>query len=1064
LQSITLKGKQMARARVLIVEDERVVALDLRHRLSSLGYTVAGSVSSSSEALAAVQATQAELVLMDIRIKGEPDGIETARQIRSLYNIPVIYVTAYADDVTVQRAKLTEPFGYLVKPYDDHALRLAIEMALSKHRAETAERQRVQETLEESEERYRALVENTQDIIFTLLPDGAISSLNPAFETLTGWPARRWIGRSFAPLIRPDQLAPALEQYQALLKGETPPVFETYLRCRNDNYAVLEVFATPLVKNGQISSIVGSARDITERKRMQEDQLRRRRALHLMISSMPNLLLIINSRDCLSAFYAPPEMARIFDLSDELIGMPFTETLPPALAEAIVTALEPVRQSGRRWEGELSLVHKDETYHLKVTVSAVVDSSDVLVIVDDITQLKQAEQALRESEERYRLVTEEMPIGIGILQDMQLVYTNRFLREMWWEDEEPSLERLLQYVPPDQAQQLMARTSGLLAGEDAQGPFEITVRDTAGQQRSLVFQGSVIQYGGKQAILGTAQDITERRLMEKAEIEQRNLAEALRDTSAALSSTLDLAEVLDRILDNLDRVVPHDAASIMLLEDGIARVARHRGYDLRGQAENMAALELPVAEYATLRTMADTKRPLVIPDVTQYTGWANISDTAWVCSHAAAPILVEGSLAGFICVDSATPDFFSPEQASRLEAFTYQVGAAIRNARLYDEISRHEHYLETLRRVSWRAVPVRSRGALAQAVTAGLVEEFAYAYACVFLLDQTGQSLVMIGEASLGPMPPNIGVRLPITQGIVGRAIRDNLPVLLPDVAQAEDYLPIAGLPARSELAVPIRQQGRPIGVLNIEATKLNAFDELDQEVLLELAEQLALSLENVTLYEQARETAAEAERQRLARDLHDAVSQTLFSASVIAEMLPRIWQRNPGSVPGRLAQLHRLIRGAIAEMRTLLLELRPTALTETDLSILLSHLVDAMAGRTSMDISFEAKGEGPLPPDVQVGLYRIAQEALNNVLKHSHATAATVQYRKQTRRAELRVKDNGRGFEAGTASPDRLGLSIMQERAGEIGAIITVNSGEGRGTEVAVVWPSADAQGDANG
>jgi signal transduction histidine kinase len=206
-------------------------------------------------------------------------------------------------------------------------------------------------------------------------------------------------------------------------------------------------------------------------------------------------------------------------------------------------------------------------------------------------------------------------------------------------------------------------------------------------------------------------------------------------------------------------------------------------------------------------------------------------------------------------------------------------------------------------------------------------------------------------------------------------------------------------------------------------------------------------------LYEQAQALAVIEERQRLARDLHDAVSQTLFSANIIAEALPRIWERDPDRAQRRLPQLHNLTRGALAEMRTLLLELRPTALVDVDLSELLQQAVDAFSGRTRTVASLVVTGRRPLPEDVQVALYRIAQEALNNVAKHARATEATIHLKRGPEGVELHIRDNGQGFEPDRVPPGHMGLHILRERARAIGATLEIVSQPGDGTDVVVVW-----------
>ncbi|MBW1678202.1 MAG: PAS domain S-box protein [Deltaproteobacteria bacterium] len=206
-------------------------------------------------------------------------------------------------------------------------------------------------------------------------------------------------------------------------------------------------------------------------------------------------------------------------------------------------------------------------------------------------------------------------------------------------------------------------------------------------------------------------------------------------------------------------------------------------------------------------------------------------------------------------------------------------------------------------------------------------------------------------------------------------------------------------------------------------------------------------------LAQRAKEEAAAAERNRLARDLHDAVSQTLFSASIIAEVLPRLWERNQNEGRRRLDEIRQLSRGALAEMRTLLLELRPAALVEIELSDLLHQLGESITGRARVPIDVEVKGQCSLLPEVKVALYRIAQEALNNVAKHATASQAKVNLHCQPEQVELYVRDDGQGFDMASIPPDSLGLGIMRERAKEINASLTVESKIGHGTEVVVIW-----------
>jgi ligand-binding sensor domain-containing protein/signal transduction histidine kinase len=218
------------------------------------------------------------------------------------------------------------------------------------------------------------------------------------------------------------------------------------------------------------------------------------------------------------------------------------------------------------------------------------------------------------------------------------------------------------------------------------------------------------------------------------------------------------------------------------------------------------------------------------------------------------------------------------------------------------------------------------------------------------------------------------------------------------------------------------------------------------------------------TLKRSEMEEAVAAERNRLARDLHDAVTQTLFSASLIAETLPRSWERDQDKGRRLLKELRQLSRGASAEMRTLLLELRPAAMIETNLSDLLHQLAEAASGRGGVPVNVTVEGECALSSEVHIALYRIAQEALNNAIKHARAGQVKVHLRstpfpsketasRQREKVELVVRDDGRGFNPNDVSPDHLGLVIMHERAEAIGATLEIESGHRSGTQIKVMW-----------
>jgi CheY-like chemotaxis protein len=168
----------MAKAQILIVEDDWIVAEDIQTSLKKLGFSVSAIVPSGEEALKKAKEDNPDLVLMDIMLEGEMNGTEAAEQMRALFNIPVVYLTAYADEDMVERAKVTEPFGYVIKPFEDRELKTAIEIALYKHKME--------KQLKESKEWLSTTLKSIGDAVIATDKKGNVTFMNPAAESLTG--------------------------------------------------------------------------------------------------------------------------------------------------------------------------------------------------------------------------------------------------------------------------------------------------------------------------------------------------------------------------------------------------------------------------------------------------------------------------------------------------------------------------------------------------------------------------------------------------------------------------------------------------------------------------------------------------------------------------------------------------------------------------------------------------------------------------------------------------------------------------------------------------------------
>ena len=256
----------MSDINILVVEDESIIAMDLKVRLLKLGYGVAGLVSSGEEAVAKALDLQPNLILMDIMLRGGIDGVEAARQIQAQMSIPVIFVTAYSDKHTLQRAKLTDPFGYLTKPFEDANLYTAIEIALYKHSAE--------KSLKEKEQWLAATLRSIGDGVITTDTYGRVTFMNPVAEALTGWSSEEALGDQIDQVFRINDAEgnTAAGGHLTLEGSESGLSAPRLLVSRAGDHIPVEKTETAIVgERGQVAGKVVTFRNVADRQRAERE-------------------------------------------------------------------------------------------------------------------------------------------------------------------------------------------------------------------------------------------------------------------------------------------------------------------------------------------------------------------------------------------------------------------------------------------------------------------------------------------------------------------------------------------------------------------------------------------------------------------------------------------------------------------------------------------------------------------------------------------------------------------------------------------------------------------------
>lgn len=325
--------------------------------------------------------------------------------------------------------------------------------------------------------------------------------------------------------------------------------------------------------------------------------------------------------------------------------------------------------------------------------------------------------------------------------------------------------------------------------------------------------------------------------------------------------------------------------------------------------------------------------------------------------------------------------------------------------------------------------------------------------ALVTLLSTEGPGQRQFVRATFGEgMNEHVGMELPIEGNLTGLVIRTGLPQLSrhpssdprlnQDLVRAGNWQDV--------IEAPIRTKEKVLGVLVVASAQPLRFDEQHLRLLTLLANQAGRLLEITDLHTKAREVAVLEERNRLARELHDSVTQVLFGLTLNLEAASALFEKKPQRSAELMTRSQEMAAEALAEMRSLIFELRPAALQEKGLAMALSNHVNLFRRRQSIDVSLTLEGEGRLPPEIEFGLYRVAQEALNNIAKHARAKQVSVRLEVNPDCAYLEISDDGVGFDlAGRAGAQSFGMIGMRERVASLQGSLTVESAPQQGTTI---------------
>lgn len=651
--------------------------------------------------------------------------------------------------------------------------------------------------------------------------------------------------------------------------------------------------------------------------------------------------------------------------------------------------------------------------------------------------------------------------GVAVLdEDLRVLYVNPAAAELLGFAPDALRERSALVTVPQHTREATREVFRQMSTGAGRGAGTIVRPD--GQEREIEYSMVVFEASGRKRFSGFFRDITGSRRGHQRE-----------QAFARIAASVAFAESLETTLDGLAASVAEatamTACAVVVCDDTSPRlrVAGTHGlpadYGERFQAALDAGVGLPaVAAFETGQTVivehaSEDPALASVGGLDQDLQWATL-----VC----LPMTARGQAVGALKCFFGPGNMPDPDRMIFMAAVAHQAAVAVDNARWFARAAEGRRRQEALVQAGLAFASELSLSALLEKVVESGCNLTDARSGALAMVDQDGHvrhELITHGlstaeRAAIGD--PAFG------RGVLAALFEGSRPVRLTSTREDPRSLGFApNHPAMTTLlGVPIVLRGRNYGGLYVTEKRAGLpFSDDDERSLITLAAQAAIAIENTHLFAEAKERLALEARHRLARDLHDSVSQAVFSMTLETRAAQLAMEQQgidpAGPVGLRLARLRELTQGALAEMRAMIFELRPEALSEEGLVAGLRKHAGSISARSGLAVDIDAREEISLPADVEEQLYRMAQEALNNVVKHAEANHVSVGLARADgtpARLILEVSDDGRGFDPSPERPGHLGLTTMRQRVERLRGRFEVSSAPGTGTTVRAVIPLA--------
>ncbi|MBU7018447.1 MAG: PAS domain S-box protein [Theionarchaea archaeon] len=665
-------------AEILIVEDERIVAEDIKQRLKNLGYS--SSVASSGEgAIQKAEKDTLDLVLMDIVLGGKIDGIETAQTLHSQFDIPVIFLTAHADERTLEHAKLTEPYGYILKPFEDRELHASIKMALYKHEME--------KKMKKSHQQLITTLKSMGDAVIATDKEGVITFMNPVAEALTGWvheeAQEKSLEQVFTIMAENGKLD-CIPVRAILNEGATQPLARHILLTKDGRRIFIDYGAAPIKDENRIIGIVVAFRDITEHKRTEEALKSAEKKFRELFDSAGDALFI---HDMEGHFLETNKTAceRLGYKREELLQLTSMNIDAPEYAAAVSDRIKKIKTEGHAFLETAHITRDGRRIPIEMS-SRIIEfegKSAVLNIARDITDRKRAEEALQSEKDKLQALLDglaRVEMGITIIgKGFTIQFQNQTLEERFGD----VTGRLCyeSYLGTKEACPFCPISRTLVTNNvESAG-----ITGPGGTYYQIISAPFPNPDGSVDRALEVVIDVTEHK---RAEIQLRKLFE----TSKLINSTMDMDKIFEFISDSYRELVGFDNFIVFLVsEEKNTLYVAYASEGIRDKVKDIVTVygeglighAVRHKETLLLGNAHEDSRSKGIPGVTD-------SFTSLIVF----PLTIEEECVGAIHISKIEENAYDEDDVEAIKLLSEIISSAVRNSRLYHEIKEFGGKLE----------------------------------------------------------------------------------------------------------------------------------------------------------------------------------------------------------------------------------------------------------------------------------------------------------------------------------------------------------------------------------